>query len=91
MGGPPGHRLRASIARGRDGGFTMSVSQKPRERLDRQRVKYRVVTQESLTADREITFKAGTHTEAIRMSFEDYQRLAEPKVGRLADPPARVR
>ena len=34
---------------------------------------------ESLTRDREIAFNAGTHTEVIRMSYDDFERLAEPK------------
>lgn len=41
---------------------------------------------EQLTHDREIAFNAGTHTEAIRMSFEDYKRIAEPFVMRVAEP-----
>ena len=47
--------------------------------------------EESLTEDREITFNAGTHTEAIRMSFADYRKLAQPKVGRFAEQAARAR
>lgn len=35
---------------------------------------------ESLTRDHEIAFNAGTHTEVIRMSYEDFARLAEPKL-----------
>ncbi len=34
----------------------------------------------SLTQDEYIVFEAGTHTDAIRMSYADYARLAEPKV-----------
>lgn len=34
---------------------------------------------DSLTKDREIAFNAGTHTEVIRMSYADYERLATPK------------
>lgn len=34
---------------------------------------------DSLTRDREIAFNAGTHTEVIRMSYADYERLATPK------------
>lgn len=37
------------------------------------------VTQ-SLTRDREIAFNAGTHTEVIRMSYADFERLVMPKV-----------
>ena len=35
---------------------------------------------QSLTRDREIAFNAGTHSEAIRMSLDDYQRLEAPIV-----------
>jgi len=35
---------------------------------------------ESLTENREIAFNAGSHTEVIRMSFHDYERLAQPQV-----------
>jgi Ala-tRNA(Pro) deacylase len=34
---------------------------------------------ESLTRDREIAFNAGTHTEVIRLSYSDFERLANPK------------
>ena len=34
---------------------------------------------ESLTKDREIAFNAGTHTEVIRMSYDDFDRLETPK------------
>ena len=37
------------------------------------------VTQ-GLTRDREIAFNAGTHTEVIRMSYADFERLVMPKV-----------
>jgi Ala-tRNA(Pro) deacylase len=46
---------------------------------------------ESLTRDREISFNAGTHTEAIRMSFDDYCRLVEPRVLWFAEQPASSR
>jgi Ala-tRNA(Pro) deacylase len=45
---------------------------------------------ESLTHDREIVFNAGTHSEAIRMSFEDYRRLAAPILLWFAGEPARA-
>jgi Ala-tRNA(Pro) deacylase len=35
---------------------------------------------EALDADDHITFQAGTHDKAIRMSMDDYQRLVKPKV-----------
>ena len=34
----------------------------------------------SLAEDEEIAFNAGSHTELIRLSFQDFQRLVEPKV-----------
>lgn len=43
---------------------------------------------ESLTRDRQIAFNAGSHTEAIRMTFEDYRRLAAPVVLWFAHEPA---
>ncbi len=39
---------------------------------------------EALARDREVAFNAGTHRELIRMSWEDYARLAEPMVLRIA-------
>jgi Ala-tRNA(Pro) deacylase len=43
-----------------------------------------VFADDSLEADKEIAFNAGTHRELIRMAWADYIRLAEPKVTRLA-------
>jgi len=37
-----------------------------------------------LADDAEIVFNAGSHTELIRMSYEDFVRLVNPKVVRLA-------
>lgn len=34
----------------------------------------------SLAEDGEIAFNAGTHTELIKMSFADYERLAQPTI-----------
>ena len=34
----------------------------------------------SLAADEEIVFNAGTHRDAIRMRYDDFVRLAKPKV-----------
>ena len=39
-----------------------------------------VFVAESLSKDDEIAFNAGSHTEIIRMAYEDYERLAEPKI-----------
>jgi Ala-tRNA(Pro) deacylase len=42
-----------------------------------------VLASEELAADDEVAFNAGTLTELIRMSWKDYQRLAQPKLVRL--------
>jgi len=39
-----------------------------------------VYVAEVLREKKEITFNAGTHKELIRMSYEDFERLAEPKI-----------
>ena len=43
--------------------------------------------EESLTADREIAFNAGTHEEAIRMSYADFARLSRARVAKFGEPP----
>jgi len=43
-----------------------------------------VLADDSLEADKEIAFNAGTHRELIRMAWADLKRLAEPNVTRLA-------
>ncbi|MEN6407781.1 MAG: YbaK/EbsC family protein [Thermoguttaceae bacterium] len=37
-----------------------------------------------LTADEEIVFNAGSHTELLRLPFKDFERLVHPKIARLA-------
>lgn len=39
-----------------------------------------VYAAESLAEEMQIAFCGGSHTELIRMSFKDFQRLAQPKV-----------
>jgi Ala-tRNA(Pro) deacylase len=39
-----------------------------------------VYVDESLAADETIVFNAGTHHDAIRIRYDDYVRLAKPKV-----------
>ena len=39
---------------------------------------------ESLSADEEISFNAGTHTELIKMSYSDFQALLKPEVLKLS-------
>ncbi|NIR85966.1 MAG: YbaK/EbsC family protein [Gammaproteobacteria bacterium] len=38
-----------------------------------------------LAADREIVFNAGTHTELVRLAYEDFERLVAPTVVDMAD------
>jgi len=39
-----------------------------------------VYVDESLAADETIVFNAGTHHDAIRIRYDDFVRLAKPKV-----------
>ena len=39
-----------------------------------------VFVAETLTHQDEIAFNAGSHTEVIRLAFEDFERLVQPKV-----------
>ena len=43
-----------------------------------------VYVDESLAADKEIAFNAGSHYELIKMSYEDFARLVKPVVVRVA-------
>jgi Ala-tRNA(Pro) deacylase len=43
-----------------------------------------IFVDESLTRDEEIVFNACTHTDAIRMKYRDFERLAGPKVATFA-------
>ena len=43
-----------------------------------------VYEEQELTRDSEISFNAGSHTEVIRMAYEDYERLVEPTAGDFA-------
>lgn len=43
-----------------------------------------VFADETLAEDREIAFNAGTHRELVRMSFDDFRRLANPVLIPLA-------
>jgi Ala-tRNA(Pro) deacylase len=46
----------------------------------------KVYVAESLTEDDEIAFNAGSHTELIRMSYKDYERLVAPTVLEFSEP-----
>ena len=43
-----------------------------------------VYVDERLAKDPSIVFNAGTHSEAIRMDFADFQRLVQPTIGAFA-------
>ena len=43
-----------------------------------------VFADETLTKDKEIAFNAGSHRELIRMSWDDFKMLADPKIIRFA-------
>jgi Ala-tRNA(Pro) deacylase len=43
-----------------------------------------VYVDEKLADDAEIVFNAGTHTEAMRLPYADFERLVKPKVAQLA-------
>ena len=45
-----------------------------------------VYVAQSLTEDSEIVFNAGTHTELMRLSFQDFMRLVQPRVVKLSAP-----
>jgi Ala-tRNA(Pro) deacylase len=40
----------------------------------------KVYVDTSLTKDKEIAFNAGSHRELVRMAFQDFVRLVEPKI-----------
>lgn len=48
----------------------------------------RVFVDRSLVGEIEMVFNAGTHTDAIRMHYEDFADLSHPIVGAFARPPA---
>jgi Ala-tRNA(Pro) deacylase len=43
-----------------------------------------VYVADELTVDDRIAFNAGSHTELIQLAFEDFERLAKPKIVRFA-------
>lgn len=43
-----------------------------------------VFASESLENNTAIVFNAGSHTELIRLSYSDFKRLVEPKIGRFS-------
>lgn len=45
-----------------------------------------VFAAETLAADEEIAFNAGSHTELVKMAYKDFERLVQPKVAKLTPP-----
>lgn len=43
-----------------------------------------VYVADSLAEDEEIAFNAGTHTELLKLAFDDFTRLVHPTLGRFA-------
>jgi Ala-tRNA(Pro) deacylase len=43
-----------------------------------------MLVEKSLAAEDEIVFEAGTHTEAVRMKWADFEKLAQPKLAEFA-------
>ncbi len=48
----------------------------------------RVFVDERLAEDEMIVFNAGTHTDAVRISYGDFERLVQPEVGAFGRSPA---
>jgi Ala-tRNA(Pro) deacylase len=46
-----------------------------------------VFVDESLTQDKEIAFNAGSHSELIRLAYEDFERLVKPTVLKFSSVP----
>jgi len=40
---------------------------------------------ESLKEDAEIVFNAGSHTDTVKMSYKDFERLVAPTVAKFAE------
>jgi len=44
-----------------------------------------VYVAKSLTEDKEIFFNAGSHSELIKMAYEDFQKLVKPKIFKFSE------
>ena len=44
----------------------------------------KVFVEQSLSEDDEIAFNAGSHKELVKLSYDDFERLVEPKVARFS-------
>jgi Ala-tRNA(Pro) deacylase len=45
----------------------------------------RVFVDQRLAEDEEIVFNAGNHSEAVRVNYADFERLASPVVGAFGE------
>ena len=45
-----------------------------------------VYVAESLKEDEELVFNAGTHTQVIKLSYKDFEKLVKPKVLKFSEP-----
>ncbi len=43
-----------------------------------------VFVSESLSGQEEIAFNAGSHTELLKLAYQDFEKLVQPKVARIA-------
>ena len=43
-----------------------------------------VYAADTLEEDEEIAFNAGSHTQLVRMSYQDFERLVQPQILRFA-------
>jgi len=43
-----------------------------------------VYVTESLSQDEEIAFNAGSHTELVKLSYEDFEKLVKPKIAKFS-------
>lgn len=50
-----------------------------------------VVMDESLDVEGEILFQAGTHTDAVRLEFDDWYKAVRPRVKRFSAPDSQLR
>ena len=42
-----------------------------------------VFVADSLAEDEEIAFNAGSHTEVVRLAYQDFERLVHPRIAKL--------
>ncbi|HEU5334828.1 MAG TPA: YbaK/EbsC family protein [Terriglobales bacterium] len=47
-----------------------------------------VLVDEAVTHDREIVFNAGSHTELVRLAYEDFARVEKPRVMKFSAAPS---